>query len=79
MNTNADTITLRAALDAIGHERNTWARQMADLRDERDAARDEAAQARLDLGRVTTERDVLDAARDQARAVRAALDAGGEG
>lgn len=41
----AEVERLREALDAIGRERNTWARQLADMRDERDAACDQAERA----------------------------------
>ncbi|PZR55266.1 hypothetical protein DNL40_02530 [Xylanimonas oleitrophica] len=51
----------RTALDALGTERNAWARQMADLRDDLDAARQEAAEERARRAAAETERDVLTA------------------
>lgn len=66
----------RAALEALGRERNTWARQMADLRDERDTAREAEAAARLDHGRLATERDVAQVEADEARAEVARLRVG---
>lgn len=49
----------RSALDAIGKERNLWAREMADLRDEKETARSDCEEMRQRLAEVTTERDVL--------------------
>lgn len=48
------------SLDTLGRERNTWARQMADLRDERDAAKRDAEDARRDKNEAQNERDDLD-------------------
>ena len=63
----------KAALGAIGRERNTWARQMADLHDERDTAVSAHDEMRSTLGEVATERDVAqvnaDAAEARVRAV----------
>ena len=47
---------LRAALEALGRERNTWARQRADMRDERDTAREDAERARAERAEVLAER-----------------------
>lgn len=57
---------LRTALDAIGHERNTWARQLADLADERDTALQAAELARIAKAEVESERDVLALELDEA-------------
>lgn len=48
------------ALDTLGRERNTWARLMADLRDERDAAKRDAEDARREKNDAQNERDDLD-------------------
>jgi hypothetical protein len=60
-----DLTRTRQALDAIARERNTWARQQADLRDGLDAQRAYAAQQRDQAAAATTERDVLVAALDE--------------
>jgi predicted nucleic acid-binding Zn-ribbon protein len=55
----------RAAFEALGRERNTWARQMADLRDDLDTARSEVkaeAEKRRDA---ESERDQLERALEQ--------------
>lgn len=59
---------LRAALDAIGKERNAWARQMADARDERDAAVAERDDARVNLAEESNARDVMSVNLDDERA-----------
>jgi len=56
----------RTALEALGTERNTWARQMADLRDELDTARATAEKARTERAAATNERDTLSVALDDA-------------
>lgn len=54
------------ALEAIGRERNTWARQMADLRDERDAARADRDVALDAKAEVENERTRLEVALEDA-------------
>ena len=48
-----------AALNALLAERNTWARQMADLRDELDTARQERDEANARAREASNERDLL--------------------
>ena len=48
-----------AALTALLAERNTWARQMADLRDELDTARQERDEANARAREASNERDLL--------------------
>ena len=48
-----------AALTALLAERNTWARQMADLRDELDTARQERDEADARAREASNERDLL--------------------
>ena len=48
-----------AALTAILAERNAWARQMADLRDELDTARQERDEANARAREASNERDLL--------------------
>lgn len=68
------------ALEALGRERNTWARQQADLRDERDTAVGEAEKIRGNaaatendliamLTNVEAERDALAATVERVRAL----------
>ena len=47
------------ALAGLLAERNTWARQLADLRDERDTARAERDQALAAKAEAEHERDIL--------------------
>ena len=49
----------KAALTALLAERNTWARQMADLRDELDTARQERDEADARAREASNERDLL--------------------
>ena len=49
----------KAALNALLAERNTWARQMADLRDELDTARQERDEANARAREASNERDLL--------------------
>lgn len=49
----------KVALDALLAERNTWARQMADLRDELDTARQERDEANARAREASNERDLL--------------------
>ena len=49
----------KVALNAILAERNTWARQMADLRDELDTARQERDEANARAREASNERDLL--------------------
>lgn len=49
----------RASLEELIRERNTWARQMADLRDEAQAARDQFDIMRGLYGEADMERTVL--------------------
>lgn len=51
----------KQATREIMAERNTWARQLADSRDERETAREEARQARETLSMVSNDRDNLHA------------------
>lgn len=55
----ADVDGPRKALVALAAERNTWARQMADLRDELDTARQERDDAIKRAGDASNERDLL--------------------
>jgi chromosome segregation ATPase len=59
--------SLQGALNALLAERNTWARKLADLRDERDYALRSSEEISKDLAEVQTERDVLTVNLDQAR------------
>ena len=49
----------KVALNALLAERNTWARQMADLRDELDTARQERDEANARAREASNERDLL--------------------
>ena len=49
----------KVALNALLAERNTWARQMADLRDELDTARQERDEANARAREASNERDML--------------------
>lgn len=49
----------KTALTALLAERNTWARQMADLRDELDTARQERDEANARAREACNERDLL--------------------
>ena len=49
----------KAALTALLAERNMWARQMADLRDELDTARQERDEANARAREASNERDLL--------------------
>ena len=49
----------KVALTALLAERNTWARQMADLRDELDTARQERDEANARAREASNERDLL--------------------
>lgn len=49
----------KRALTALLAERNTWARQMADLRDELDTARQERDEANARAREASNERDLL--------------------
>ena len=49
----------KVALNALLSERNTWARQMADLRDELDTARQERDEANARAREASNERDLL--------------------
>ena len=49
----------KVALNALLAERNTWARQMADLRDELDTARQERDKANARAREASNERDLL--------------------
>ena len=49
----------KVALNALLAERNTWARQMADLRDELDTARQERDEANTRAREASNERDLL--------------------
>ena len=49
----------KVALNAFLAERNTWARQMADLRDELDTARQERDEANARAREASNERDLL--------------------
>ena len=49
----------KVALNAFLTERNTWARQMADLRDELDTARQEHDEANARAREASNERDLL--------------------
>ena len=49
----------KVALNALLAERNTWARQMADLRDELDTARQERDKANARARDASNERDLL--------------------
>lgn len=60
----------RMALDAIARERNTWARQLADMQDERDTARDEAEKARTEAAYQSNERTAADLRTEDAEAER---------
>ena len=49
----------KVALNALLAERKTWARQMADLRDELDTARQERDEANARAREASNERDLL--------------------
>lgn len=49
----------KVALNALLAEHNTWARQMADLRDELDTARQERDEANARAREASNERDLL--------------------
>ena len=49
----------KVALTALLAERNTWAHQMADLRDELDTARQERDEANARAREASNERDLL--------------------
>ena len=49
----------KVALNALLAERNTWARQMADLRDALDTARQERDEANARAREASNERDLL--------------------
>ena len=49
----------KVALNALLAERNTWARQMADQRDELDTARQERDEANARAREASNERDLL--------------------
>ena len=49
----------KVALNALLAERNTWARQMADLRDELGTARQERDEANARAREASNERDLL--------------------
>ena len=49
----------KVALNALLADRNTWARQMADLRDELDTARQERDEANARAREASNERDLL--------------------
>ena len=49
----------KVALNALLAERNTWARHMADLRDELDTARQERDEANARAREASNERDLL--------------------
>ena len=49
----------KVALNALLAERSTWARQMADLRDELDTARQERDEANARAREASNERDLL--------------------
>ena len=49
----------KVALNVLLAERNTWARQMADLRDELDTARQERDEANARAREASNERDLL--------------------
>lgn len=49
----------KVALNALLAERNAWARQMADLRDELDTARQERDEANARAREASNERDLL--------------------
>ena len=49
----------KVALNALLAERNTWASQMADLRDELDTARQERDEANARAWEASNERDLL--------------------
>ena len=49
----------KVALNALLAERNTWARQMADLHDELDTARHERDEANARAREASNERDLL--------------------
>lgn len=49
----------KVALNALLAERNTWSRQMADLRDELDTARQERDEANARAREASNERDLL--------------------
>lgn len=71
----AEQSDAQEALEALGQERNTWARQLADLADERDTARQSQADAEELLGETRTERDVAEVRARAAEARVAAVKA----
>ena len=69
--TSPEVRQFREVLDAIGHEQNGWARQMADLRVLcYDAARSEAARARLDLAAARAALAAAEATIERVRGLR---------
>lgn len=73
-----DVDRLNTAMSELLHERNTWARQLADMCDERDAAKEDAQKARhsknSDEYDSLTEISNLTAERDRARGLAARLE-----
>lgn len=57
-----ELLRAQAALEALGRERSTWGRQMADIRGERDSANEVAEKALEMLATVSADRDNLEAA-----------------